>query len=259
MGRLDGKVAIITGAAGNLGKTTAQLFLNEGAKVSLVDMDKERLEQAKNELSSDNVMTVEANVTKENDVKNYVDQTVDKFGSVDIFFNNAGIIGEVGPLDEQSLDNFNKVLSINATGIFLGMKYVLPVMKNQQSGSIINTSSVDGLRGSPNMTPYATSKHAVVGLTKTASLEVAENNVRVNSVHPAPVSGEMMQTVHKGQGESQGNEVDKVEEEIKKSIPLGRYADSNNIANLVLFLASDESEFITGAEYRVDGGMGATS
>lgn len=259
MGRLDGKVAIITGGAGNLGKTAAEIFLREGAKVSLVDMDKSKLEQAQKELSDENVLIIEANVTKEEDVKNYVDQTVNKFGSVDIFFNNAGIIGEVGSIDQQSLDNFNKVLSINATGIFLGMKHVIPVMKKQQRGSIINTSSVDGLRGSPNMAPYATAKHAVVGLTKTASLEVAENNVRVNSIHPAPVSGDMMKTVHQGQSASQGNKDEQVQEEITKSIPLGRYADSKNIANIVLFLASDESEFITGGEYRVDGGMGATS
>ncbi|WP_449354822.1 SDR family NAD(P)-dependent oxidoreductase [Virgibacillus natechei] len=257
MGRLDGKVAIITGGAGNLGKTAAEKFLNEGAKVSLVDMDKSKLEQVQKELSDENVLIIEANVTKEEDVKNYVDQTVNKFGSVDVFFNNAGIIGEVGPIDQQSLENFNKVLSINAMGIFLGMKHVIPVMKKQQYGSIINTSSVDGLRGSPNMAPYATAKHAVVGLTKTASLEVAENNVRVNSIHPAPVSGDMMKTVHQGQSASQGNEDEQVQEEITKGIPLGHYADSKNIANLVLFLASDESEFITGAEYRVDGGMGA--
>lgn len=259
MGRLEGKVAIITGGAGGIGKKAAEIFLREGAKVSLVDMDKEKLEEVQKDLSDDNVLIIEANVTKEDDVKNYVSQTVDKFGSVDIFFNNAGIIGDVGAIDEQSLDNFNKVLSINATGIFLGMKHVIPVMKKQQSGSIINTSSVDGLRGSPNMAPYATSKHAVVGLTKTASLEVAENNVRVNSIHPAPVSGGMMKTVEKGQSASQDSDVEQMEEEFSKSIPLGHYADAENIANLVLFLASDESRFITGAEYRVDGGMGATS
>ncbi|UJL46358.1 SDR family oxidoreductase [Virgibacillus sp. NKC19-16] len=257
MGRLDGKVAIITGGAGNLGQKTAEIFLREGAKVSLVDMDKSKLEQAQKELSDENVMIVEADVTKEEDVKNYVDQTVDKFGSVDIFFNNAGIIGDVGSIDQQSLDNFNKVMSINATGIFLGMKYVIPVMKKQQHGSIINTSSVDGLRGSANMAPYATSKHAVVGLTKTAALEVAENSVRVNSIHPSPVSGNMMETIHQGQSALRGNEEEQIEGEYIKSIPLGHYADSKNIANLVLFLASDESEFITGAEYRVDGGFGA--
>ncbi|WP_309228332.1 SDR family NAD(P)-dependent oxidoreductase [Virgibacillus saliphilus] len=250
---------LYTGGAGNLGKKTAETFLREGAKLALVDMDKSKLEEAQKELSNDNVMIVGANVTKEEDVKNYVEQTVNTLGSVDIFFNNAGIIGGVASIEDQSLDNFNKVLSINATGIFLGMKYVIPVMKKQQHGSIINTSSVDGLRGSPNMVPYATSKHAVVGLTKTASLEVAGNNIRVNSIHPAPVTGDMMKTVHQGQSASQGSGDEQVQEEITESIPLGHYADSRNIANLVLFLASDESDFITGSQYRVDGGMGATS
>lgn len=192
-------------------------------------------------------------------MKNYVGQTVNTFGSIDIFFNNAGIIGEVGAIDQQSLDNFQKVLAINTTGIFLGMKHVVPVMKQQQRGSIINTSSVDGLRGSPNMTPYAASKHAVVGLTKTVALEVSKDYIRVNSIHPAPVSGKMMEVVHEGQSKSQDSEGQEVKQEITRSIPLGHYASSKNIANLVLFLASEDSEFITGAEYRVDGGMGATS
>ena len=256
MGKLEGKVAIITGAAGTIGRKAAEVFLREGAKVSLVDMDRSTLEQVQNELSNENIFVVEANVTNEEDVANYVNQTLDKFGSIDIFFNNAGIIGELGPIHQQSLDNFNKVLSVNVTAVFLGMKYVIPIMKKQQSGSIINTSSVDGLRGSPNLAPYSASKHAVVGLTKTASLEVAEKNIRVNSIHPSPVSGNMMKNVH--QGINKGYE-EQVEEKISKKIPLGHYANPKNIADLVLFLASDDSEFITGSEYRVDGGMGAIS
>ncbi len=256
MGKLEGKVAIITGAAGNIGRKAAVVFLNEGAKVSLVDMDKSTLEQVQKELANENVFVIEANVTNEEEVKDYVDQTLDKFGSIDIFFNNAGIIGEMGPIHHQSLANFNKVLAINTTAVFLGMKYVIPVMKKQQSGSIINTSSVDGLRGNPNMAPYSASKHAVVGLTKSAALEVAENNIRVNSIHPAPVTGNMMKTVHQGINK---DDTEKIEEKISRKIPLGRYANPKNIADLVLFLASDDSEFITGSEFRVDGGMGATS
>ncbi|WP_411842437.1 SDR family NAD(P)-dependent oxidoreductase [Salinicoccus sp. HZC-1] len=259
MGRLDNKVAVITGGAGGLGKQTAQIFLNEGAKVSLVDLDKSKLDAVKEELGSENVLTVEADVTNEDDVKNYVEQTVDAFGSLDIFFNNAGIIGDIAPIDEQTLENFNKVTAINATGLFLGLKHVIPVMKEQESGSIINTSSVDGLRGSPILSPYSTSKHAVVGLTKTAALENAAHNIRVNSVHPAPVSGNMMQTVEKGLSKSQQNEEAAVKEALTESIPIGRYAEYDDIANVVLFLASDDSKFVTGSQYRVDGGMGATS
>jgi len=256
MGILDGKVAIVTGGAGNLGRKTAEKVLQQGAKVSLVDMNEPELKNIQKEINNDKVMIVKADVTDEDDVVNYVNKTLDKFGQIDIFFNNAGIIGDVGPVDEQTLENFNKVLSINLTGIFLGVKHVLPVMKEQRNGSIINTSSVDGLRGSPNMAPYAISKHGVVGLTKTAALESAPHNVRVNSIHPAPVTGNMMKTVHEGMDADNPEEV---EEEISKDIPLGHYADSDNIGNLVLFLASDFSEYITGSQYRVDGGMGATS
>ncbi|KIH70872.1 SDR family NAD(P)-dependent oxidoreductase [Salinicoccus roseus] len=259
MGKLENKVAVITGGAGGLGKQTAQTFLNEGAKVSLVDLDKSKLDTVRKELGSDNIISIEADVTNEDDVKNYVEKTVDEFGSIDVFFNNAGIIGDIAPIDEQSLDNFNKVVSINATGVFLGLKHIIPVMKKQKNGSIINTSSVDGLRGSPNLSPYSTSKHAVVGLTKTAALENSEFNIRVNSVHPAPVTGNMMQTVEKGLSESQQNEEAEVKEALTESVPLGRYAESADIANVVLFLASDDSKFVTGSQYRVDGGMGATS
>ncbi len=259
MGRLDNKVAVITGGAGGLGKQTAQIFLDEGAKVSLVDLDKSKLDEVKEELGSDNVLTIKADVTNEDDVKNYVEKTVGEYGQIDVFFNNAGIIGGIAAIDEQSLDNFNKVTGINATGVFLGLKHVIPVMKEQKAGSIINTSSVDGLRGSPNLSPYSTSKHAVVGLTKTAALENSEFNIRVNSVHPAPVTGNMMQTVEKGLSESQQNEQTEVKEALTDSVPLGRYAEPEDIANVVLFLASDDSKFTTGSQYRVDGGMGATS
>lgn len=256
MGILDGKVAIITGGAGNLGRTTAKKFLQQGAKVSLVDMDEPKLEKIQKEINSDNVMIVKADVTDENDVKHYVAKTLDQFSQIDIFFNNAGIIGDVGPVEEQTLENFNYVLSINLTGIFLSVKHVLPIMKKQENGSIINTSSVDGLRGSPNMAPYSISKHGVVGLTKTAARESAPKHVRVNSIHPAPVSGNMMKIVHEGMD---ADDPDEVKKEISKDIPMGHYADSDNIGNLVLFLASDLSEYITGSQYRVDGGMGATS
>lgn len=259
MGRLDGKVAMITGGAGGLGEQTAQMFINEGAKVSLVDLDISKLDQIKEDLGSDNIITIEADVTNEANVKHFVEQTVNEFDKIDIFFNNAGIIGEVDPIDEQPLGNFNKVLSINTTGVFLGLKHVIPVMKRQESGSIINTSSVDGLRGSPNLSPYSASKHAIVGLTKTAALENSEYNIRVNSIHPAPVTGDMMNTVEEGLSSAQENESSEVKEALTDSVPLGRYAESEDISNVVLFLASDDSKFITGSQYRVDGGMGATS
>lgn len=250
---LNEKVAIITGAAGGIGIAAAELFLKEGAKVALVDLSEDALNEAVESLNNpDNILAITADVTKEADVKNYVAKTKDTFGRVDILFNNAGITGKPTDLMDIKLEDFENVLAINTTGVFLGLKHVLPLMTKQGSGSVINTSSVDGLRGSPGLSPYSASKHAVVGLTKTAALEVAEHGVRVNSIHPSPVDTTMMEGVEAGQEDAAG-----ARKNFEATIPLGRYADAEHIAQLVLFLASDDSEFITGSQYRVDGGMGA--
>jgi 3alpha(or 20beta)-hydroxysteroid dehydrogenase len=250
MGRLSGKVAVITGGAGGIGKVTAERFLKEGSNVVLVDLFQESLDKAKAELSAyGEVLTVQADVSKESDVENYVNKAVNHFGKIDIFFNNAGIEGKVAPLVDQKIEDFDKVISVNVRGVFLGLKYVLPVMTKQGYGSVINTSSVAGLGGSPGVSPYIASKHAVVGLTKAAAVEVASENVRVNSIHPSPVNTRMMRSLEEGMNIEQ--------EVLAQSIPLGRYGEASDIANLVLFLASDESAFVTGVQYRVDGGMGS--
>ncbi|MCP1145779.1 SDR family NAD(P)-dependent oxidoreductase [Lysinibacillus endophyticus] len=250
MGRLLNKVAVITGGTGGIGKVTAETFLKEGAKVVLVDLFQEALEHAKADLSElGEVITVQADVTKESDVQNYVNKAVEQFGRIDVFFNNAGIEGKVAPIVEQKVEDFDMVMNVNVRGVFLGLKHVLPVMIKQKSGSVINTSSVAGLGGSPNVSPYIASKHAVVGLTKTAALEVANSNIRVNSIHPSPVNTRMMRSLEEGLNVTQ--------EALAQSIPLGRYGEPNDIANLVVFLASDDSAFITGVQYRIDGGMGA--
>ena len=250
MERLSGKVAVMTGGAGAIGKVTAERFLKEGAKVVLVDLFEESLHKAKEELDPfGEVLTIQADVSKEFDVESYVEKAVEHFGKIDVFFNNAGIEGKVAPLVDQKMEDFDKVMSVNVRGVFLGMKYVLPVMTKQGYGSVINTSSVAGLDGGPGVSPYIASKHAVVGLTKATAIEVANTNVRVNSIHPSPVNTRMMLSLEEGLNVEQ--------ETLAKSIPLGRYGESSDIANLVLFLASDESAFITGAQYRIDGGMGA--
>lgn len=253
--KLENKVAIITGGAGGIGKVTAKRFLEEGAKVVLVDLFQESLDETKAELESlGEVIVVQADVSKEEEVKNYVNKTVEHFGKIDIFFNNAGIEGKVAPITEQKVEDLDKVLAVNVRGVFLGLKYVLAVMKEQRYGSVINTSSVAGLHGSPDVTPYVTSKHAVVGLTKSTALEVAPYQVRVNSIHPSPVNTRMMRSLEEGFAPGQA---EAAKANMEKSIPLGRYGESEDISNLVLFLASDDSKFITGAQYRVDGGMGA--
>lgn len=255
MTRLSGKVALITGGSGGIGKVVAQRFLQEGAKVVLVDLFQDALDSVKTELDSlGEVLVVQADVTKEADVKNYVDQTVKTFGTIDVFFNNAGIEGKVQSIVDVSLEDFEKVQQVNVNGVFLGLKHVIPVMMEKGSGSIINTSSVAGLGGTPGVAPYVTSKHAVIGLTKTAALEVAGNNIRVNSIHPSPVNTRMMRSLETGFAP---DNAEGAKEQFAQGIPLGRYGESEDIANLVLFLASDESTFITGAQYRIDGGMGA--
>jgi 3alpha(or 20beta)-hydroxysteroid dehydrogenase len=255
MQRLNGKAAVITGGAGGIGKETAKQFLNEGAKVVIVDLFQESLDEAKAELDSlGEVIAVQGDVTKEEDVKNYVQKAVDAFGRIDIFFNNAGIEGKVQPIAETELEDFLKVQNVNVAGAFLGLKHVLPVMNKQESGSIINTSSVAGFGGTPGVAPYVTSKHALVGLTKVAALEAAPFNVRVNSIHPSPVNTRMMRSLEAGFAP---DNAEGAQEQFAQGIPLGRYGESEDIANLVVFLASDDSKFITGSQYRIDGGMAA--
>ncbi|CDO04713.1 Levodione reductase [Oceanobacillus picturae] len=255
MTRLEGKAAVITGGAGGIGKKTAETFLKEGAKVLLVDMNQDALDEVKSDLDQfGEVATVKANVTNEEEVKGYVNKAKEEFGSIDIFFNNAGIEGEVAPIAEQKLEDYQKVMAVNGEGVFLGLKHVLPVMSEQESGSIINTSSVAGLGGFPGLAPYVASKHAIVGLTKSAAVEIADKGVRVNSIHPSPVNTRMMRSIEKGQNP---DDPSSSKEEQTKAIPLARYGEAEDIANLVLFLASDESKFITGSEYRVDGGLTA--
>ena len=255
MTRLDGKVAVVTGGAGGLGKETAKLFLQEGAKVLLVDLSEEALLKTKEELNDyGEIITVRADVSQESDTVNYVKTAVDRLGKIDVFFNNAGIEGKFSSFVETTVENFDQVMNVNVRGVFLGIKNVLPVMMAQKSGSIINTSSVAGLMGWNGITPYVASKHAVIGLTKNAALEAASANVRVNSIHPSPVNTRMMRSVEAG---LMPGEAEAAKEAITKEIPIGRYGEPVDVAKLVLFLASDDSTFITGSQYRVDGGIGA--
>lgn len=250
MKKLESKVAIITGGAGSLGKTTAKLFLDEGAKVLLVDISESELEEIVSELGHENVAYCVADVSKAVDVEHYVHEAVKLFGKIDIFFNNAGIEGVVKPIIEYPEEVFDKVIAINVKGIWLGNKYVLPNMN--EGGSIILSSSVAGLLGFANLSAYVTSKHAVLGIMRATAIEAAPLKIRVNSIHPSPVNNRMMRSIEEGASAGHGEEVKK---QFEASIPLKRYAEPIEIAQLVLFLASDESQFITGTTQVIDGGM----
>jgi NAD(P)-dependent dehydrogenase (short-subunit alcohol dehydrogenase family) len=250
MKKLQYKVAIITGGAGSIGKATAELFLEKGARVLLVDLSEDALKNTVQELNNEHVKYCVADVSKSEDVKKYVDEAVKLFGKIDVFFNNAGIEGVVKPIIDYPEDVFDKVISVNVKGIWLGNKYVLPQMND--GGSIIMTSSVAGLLGFAGLSAYVTSKHAVVGIMRTTAIEAAPRKIRVNSVHPSPVNNRMMRSIEEGASAGHGEEVKK---QFEASIPLGRYAEPLEIAKLVLFLACDDSQFITGTTQVIDGGM----
>ena len=252
MKKLENKVAIITGGAGSIGKITAKLFLDEGAKVMLVDLTEDTLKKAVQELNSEHVKYCVADVSKSADVEKYINETVKLFGEIDIFFNNAGIEGVVKPITDYPENVFDKVIAVNVKGIWLGNKYALPKMKD--GGSIILTSSVAGILGFAGLSAYVASKHAIVGIMRTTAIEAASRKIRVNSVHPSPVNNRMMRSIEEGASAGHAEEVKK---QFEASIPLGRYAEPIEIAKLVLFLASDDSQFITGTTQIIDGGMAA--
>ena len=252
----ENKVVLITGATGGIGRVAAQEFARKGAKLSLIDISESKLKEFKKQIKivNDKVLLISADVKDEEQVKDYVSKTIAKFGTIDIFLNNAGVEGEVASIIETLKEDLDYVLDVNVKGAYYGLKYVLPIMHNNNKGSVINTSSVAGFIGSLGMAPYVASKHAVIGITKTAALEGAPSNIRVNAVCPGPVDNRMMRSIEDGAAPGNG---DAVKAEFLKTIPLGRYASNEDIANLINFLASDASTYITGQTYRIDGGMNA--
>lgn len=254
--RFDYKVVIVTGAAGGIGEDTAVKFAEEGAKVVLVDLSDEALEKVlENEVfHNENSLAVSADVSDEDSVKNYINQAIDKFGRIDILVNNAGVGGAIKFITDYPTDSFDQVIGVNLKGTFLGMKYALPHMVDQEGGVIVNLSSIGGLQGMPTTSAYVASKFGINGLTQTAALEYASENIRVNAVCPSPVNTEMMR---KTEAASNPDHPEDAQAAYSEMIPLGRYAESEEVSSVILFLASEDAKFVTGSIVPVDGGMTA--
>ena len=253
--RLDGRVAVVTGAAGVIGSATIRLLAERGAKIVAVDRKQADLEvPIKGLPASAEAVAVTADVTEEDGVKDYVRAAVDQFGTIDVFYNNAGVEGEVKPIQDYPLEAFRKVLDVNVVGVFLGMKHVLPVMLKQNKGSIINTASIAGLMGSPMIADYSPSKHAVIGLTKSAAWECTGTGVRINCVCPGLIESRMLSAIF--QGRAGGNAPYPMEKMVER-IPARRLGQGSEVASIVAFLASDEASYVSGSAYTVDGGRTA--
>jgi NAD(P)-dependent dehydrogenase (short-subunit alcohol dehydrogenase family) len=250
MQELKDKVAIITGGANGIGLATAKLFLAEGAQVMIVDIDTDALQEASTALDNNNLRTCRADVSKKSDTEKYVAATLDAFGGIDIFFNNAGIEGKVGPVTDYPEEEFDRIMAINVKGVWLGCQHALPKMR--RGGSMVITSSLAGLTGFPGFGAYAASKHAIVGIMKVCAQENADRMIRVNSIHPGAVNTQMV--VKATEQISQGA-TKEPEGGYMAQIPMGRYAEPEEVADLVLFLGSDRSKFITGQTHVIDGGM----
>jgi 3alpha(or 20beta)-hydroxysteroid dehydrogenase len=248
MGRLDGKVAIITGAAQGMGAAHARRFVAEGAKAVFTDIDTARGEALAAELGA-NAAFLKHDVSSGAAWQGVIAETERRFGPVTVLVNNVGIVGPVVPCADMEEDDYLKICAINQTSMFLGMKYVIPSMKRAGGGSIVNISSISGLvaiYGTPNVA-YAASKFAVRGLTKQAAIEYGADNIRVNSVHPGYIRTKMMT-------ESLTDEQIVV---ASGSVPIKRVGTVEDVANLVVYLGSDESSFVTGSEHVIDGGLTA--
>lgn len=257
--RFDDKVVAITGAGSGLGRATAFQLASEGAKLSLLDKNMETLNETKNlileNFQDTQIILTVASVSNEEQVKKYVDNTVKDIGKIDGFFNNAGIAGGNALTTEYDSDLFSKMIDVNLTGVFYGLKYVLAVMKEQRNGFVVNTASVAGLRGIFNKPGYVAAKHGVVGLTKAAAIEYAEFGISVNGIAPGPISTNMLI----GNFQSNNTEDWKVlAKKHAKGIPAKRVGTPEEVARLVAFLLSGEAPYINGVVIPIDGGQSAS-
>lgn len=242
--RLENKVALITGGGGGIGRATAVRFAEEGAKIMVADINEEDAVQTVVAVreSGGEAESVRCDMTNPEEVENMVDRTMDAFGKIDIFFNNAGVNSDEKKLPDVSLEEWEQVMDINITGVFLGMKYVLPKM--EPGSSIVNTASIAGIKGQKLVSAYSASKSSVIALTKTAATEFGRKNIRVNAIAPGITDTNMVEDWRKTSKWPI----------LSTANALKRIGKPEEIANAVLFLASDESSFITGETLIIDGG-----
>jgi NAD(P)-dependent dehydrogenase (short-subunit alcohol dehydrogenase family) len=246
---LQGRTAVVTGGAGNIGAATARRLLAEGARVLIVVRDAQGLE-AQRAAASGELHTFTADVTSAEEVRACADRARELFGAVDIFFDNAGVEGPSRPITEYPDDAFDRVIAVNVRGVFLGIKYLAPVMRD--GGSIVITSSIAGLMGSGGFVAYTASKHAVIGIMRDAAIDLAPRRIRVNTVHPGFVRGDMMRRILVDR--QPGANPDELLEGFVQHTRLGRFIEPDEIAGLVAFLAGDETVMVTGQTFVMDAG-----
>lgn len=254
--RLEDKVVVITGSAMGLGEAVAMEVAKEGGKLTMVDLNAVALEKAKQEVlekfPGTEVLIVTADVSDEAAVKSYVDETVKKYGRIDGFYNNAGIEGKQALIPDYDVQIFKKVIDVNLMGVYYGLKYVIPVMKKQQYGRIVNTSSVGGIRGVMNQVPYVASKHGVSGMTKNAALEFARDGIVTNAIAPGAILTPMVAGAFK-----QVNPADpkKAETEFAQGNPTKRLGKPEEVGKVVVFLLSEDCSYVNGQIIAIDGGQ----
>ena len=259
MARLEGKVAVITGATGGIGSAAARMFVEEGARVALVDLDEAALRETVRSIGEDKASYTVADVTQPEQTQAYINAAVDRWGGIDALLANAGIEGTLSLITDYPIDVFDRVMAVNVRGVWLGIKYAVPEMLERGGGSIVITSSTAGIGGTPEMSAYGASKHAVIGLMRTAALEFAPS-IRVNTVNPAPIETRMMRSIEDMRVAAMDDSkvtVDVIKQSAADRLPLQRYGEPEEVARLMLFLASDDSSFCTGGVYMVDGGRSA--
>jgi 3alpha(or 20beta)-hydroxysteroid dehydrogenase len=250
--RFEGKVVVITGAGGGIGRATATRLAREGARLVLVDVAETGLAETASAVAGagGDAVAVQADVTRSSEVERYT-ATARHWGDIDGFFNNAGVLGPVRPLIEYPEAEFDRVLAVNVRAVWLGLKAVGAAMLERGRGAIVNTASIAGLRGTANLVAYTVSKHAVLGLTRTAAIEFARSQVRVNAVCPSPIETPMVAELHQG---FRPADPEAMRPRMAQSIPLRRYGTPEEVASLVAYLLSDEAAYLTGGIYTVDGG-----